>query len=126
MTFNNPKITELKQSYQIKESDSALSFGSGSYNVYSTPSMIALMENTAHLLANKLIDNKHSTVGIEIHAKHLKAKKTGEKITCHAQLLKADERILKFHIEVYDDNDLIGTATHKRVIVNTKKFLEKL
>ncbi|VBB43731.1 Thioesterase superfamily [uncultured Paludibacter sp.] len=114
------------QSYTVKSTDTAASFGSGLLSVFATPAMIALMENTATQTIDNLDDN-FTTVGIEINARHLKASTIGETVICTAELINRDGKIYEFYIEVYNSRgDKIGTATHKRAAVNKIEFMKKL
>lgn len=119
-------MQSFKQSLTIGESHTAVSLGSGSLVVYSTPSLIALMENTATKCIDNL-NNGYTTVGIEIHAKHLKASKVGETVTCIATLISQDSGIYIFDIIVTDSSGAtVGTGTHKRAAVEIERFMQKL
>ncbi len=114
------------QSIVIENHHSAIEMGSGTLKVFATPAMIAFMENTAM----KTIDNLpqgHTTVGVEINVNHIKASKIGEMVKCAATLIHHEGRIYEFNIVVTNANgDIIGTATHKRALVETEKFLQKI
>ena len=100
--------------------------GSGSLEVFATPSMVALMENTAVQSIDDL-EEGFTTVGIEINVQHLKASKPGETVICTAELVKQAGKLYEFNLVVMNANgDKTGTATHKRVAVRIDKFMNSL
>ena len=114
------------QQHLITEYESATAMGSGSLEVYATPAMIALMENTA-VQAIENIETGFTTVGIEINVQHLRASKPGETVTCTAKLVKHEGKLYEFQIVVVNaKGDKTGTATHKRVAVRIEKFMNSL
>jgi len=118
-------MKQLTQTITVDKSQTAEQFGSGLLPVFSTPALIALMENTAM----KLIDvpEGSSSVGTAICIKHLKASAIGEKISCTATLTENDERKYLFQLKAYDSKgDKIGEGTHERFIVNIEKFMSKV
>jgi predicted thioesterase len=108
------------------ESHSALSYGSGLVDAFSTPAMIALMENTAVESIQHLLPEGQTTVGIEINVKHLKATKIGEKVTGESFLKEVRNNKLVFEVHAWDEKGMIGIGTHTRYIVDLKRFMEKL
>lgn len=116
----------LTQERTTTPADSAVAMTSGGMNVYSTPSMIAFMENTAFRLAQSKLESGETTVGIHLNIDHVKATKIGSKVTCTARLTGIDGKKLVFEIEASDEAGLIGKGTHHRFIVNEAKFMSKL
>ncbi len=111
----------------VQEKDSARALGSGGLDVFGTPAMIALMENTALDMVRKDLPEGSDTVGIEINAKHLKASAIGTVILCTATITGIDGRKISYSIEAMEEESgkLIGTATHDRFIVDIEKFMSK-
>lgn len=119
--------TILEKQFTVTHSESAESLGSGELKVLSTPSLVAFMENTAMDIAKGITESKQTTVGIEVNVQHLAATSIGSKILVKATLESQNKNILSYNIEAYDENNQqIGTAEHKRAIVNKKAFMDKL
>jgi fluoroacetyl-CoA thioesterase len=89
-------------------------------NVLSTPGMIGMMERTASFLCKERLGDGKATVGFEVCIKHVGAAKEGATCTVHAALREvADERKLRFDVEVREGDRTIGVGTHERRIVDT-------
>lgn len=110
----------------VLPTDSAKVYGSGAVDVFSTPAMIAFMEQTAHESIQSLLPEGYTTVGTEVNVKHLKATLIGKQVSCQARLVAVDGWNLMFEVTASDANSEIGTGTHSRFIVEEKRFIEKL
>jgi fluoroacetyl-CoA thioesterase len=110
----------------VKLEDTASHFGSGLVEVFATPAMVALMENTAHEMVQKHLPETHITVGTAIDVKHLKATLVEKTVQCAAKLVDQKGNKLFFDIECFEEGELIGTATHTRHIVNKEEFFDKI
>lgn len=117
---------KLKIEKVVTQSDTAAYYGSGLLEVFATPGMIALMEQTAHLLAKSFLPEFQDTVGVEVNIKHLKASPLGAKVYAEAELISVDGKVLTFKVTAYDEKGVIGTGTHLRYIINPSKFLNKI
>lgn len=115
-----------KQSITVQPKDTAAVYGSGSLEIFATPAMVALMENTAvHCLEGHLEEGQ-DTVGIEINVKHIKATPAGGKVNCKAKVTEIEGRRIRFEIEAEDEKGQIGYAIHDRFIIDPVKFMAKL
>lgn len=109
----------------VEEKDTAKAVASGLAEVFSTPSMIALMEHAAYSAVEESLPEGFTTVGTAIEVKHLAATPVGIKVTADAELVEIEGKKLKFSITASDEFEKIGEATHLRYIVERRKFLEK-
>lgn len=109
----------------VNYDNTAVSYGSGSIEVYATPAMIGLMEGAAILCVDDKLDEGLSTVGISLNVKHLAATPVGMNVTATAKLIEIAERKLTFSVEAFDEKDKIGEGIHERFIIKVDKFLEK-
>lgn len=105
--------------------NTAKAMGSGDLQVFATPAMIALMEQTAYQSVAEELEEGMTTVGTYVSVKHMAPTPVGMKVTCRTELMKADGKALTFHVEAFDDNGLIGDGTHERYIVGKEKFQKK-
>ncbi|MBR1591758.1 MAG: thioesterase family protein [Ruminococcus sp.] len=117
-------ITGAAESAVLKDK-LASAVGSGSLDVYSTPSMVALMEKSACECIADYLEDDETTVGTELNIKHLSATPEGMTVRAEAELTAVNGRELTFSVKAYDESGLIGEGTHKRFLVYGKKFTEK-
>lgn len=110
---------------RVVESNTAMAVGSGLLPVYSTPSMIALLEMAACNAISDQLEEGSTSVGTLLNIKHLAATPVGMNVTATATLTEVDGRRLVFDIKVHDEVSLIGEGTHERFIVFSEKFLAK-
>jgi len=111
---------------EVAYKDTAKAYESGLVEVFATPAMIALMENTACSSVNDFLPEGFATVGTSVSIEHLKATPLGAKVWCESVLEFQEDRKLTFSVTVYDETGIIGKGTHERFIINVKKFMEKL
>lgn len=109
----------------VEQEDTAKEVGSGSLLVYATPCMAALMEGAACEAIEEAMDDSKTTVGTELMLKHLSATPVGLEVRAEAVVTAVDGKVITFEIHAFDEAGEIGSAIHKRVIVNSQKFLEK-
>lgn len=109
----------------VCEENTAAKVGSGLLPVYSTPSMIALLEMAACNCVAPYLEEGTSSVGTQLTIDHLSATPVGMKVTAIATLTSVEGRKLVFDIKVNDEVCLIGQGTHERFIVYSEKFLAK-
>ena len=105
--------------------DTAREVGSGSLLVYATPCMVALMEGAACEAIQEALPEGQTTVGIELNIQHISATPVGLEVRAEAEVISVEGKVITFNVKAFDEAGEIGKGTHKRVIVNTQKFLEK-
>ena len=92
--------------------------GSLPRRVLSTPGMIGMMEHAATTLAMSHIAPGTTTVGFEVCVKHVAGAWEGAHCVARAVLREiADERKLRFDVEVLEGERTIGVGTHERRVV---------
>ena len=109
----------------VDEKNTAKAIGSGNLEVFATPSMIALIEETAWKSVATFLNEGESTVGTKIDINHISATPLGLKVMCNTELIEIDRRRLVFRVEVFDEVCKIGEGTHERFIINSEKFVSK-
>ena len=106
----------------VTKENTAAGIGSGSLEVFSTPMMILLMEESCFMSVNDILEEGFTTVGTCVNVKHLSATPLGMKVVIKSELINVDGRALIFKVEAYDEKGLIGEGIHERFIVNNEKF----
>lgn len=114
-----------QKTVKVLEENTAKVMKSGSLPVYATPSMIALIEETAWTSVNDYLEDGEATVGTNLNISHLSSTPLGMEVKCTTELIEVDRKKLVFDVKVYDEVGLIGEGTHERFIINTEKFLQK-
>ena len=110
----------------VEREDTASVVGSGSLLVYATPCMVALMEGAAcEAIAPALPEDKTS-VGIELSVSHVSATPVGMDVYATAEVTAVDGNTVTFNIAAFDEAGKIGEGTHKRAIISTQRFLDKV
>lgn len=109
----------------VTKENTAAGIGSGSLEVFSTPMMILLMEESCFMSVNDILEEGFTTVGTCVNVKHLSATPLGMKVVIKSELINVDGRALTFKVEAYDEKGLIGEGIHERFIVNNEKFQTK-
>ena len=117
----------IKNSVKIKvtDNDTARSAGSGDLEVFSTPKMIALMEEASYKCIEPYLDEGASSVGTLMNVKHLSATPVGMEVTAECEVCEVDGRRVVFSVKAYDEKGLIGEGTHERFIIYKDKFIAK-
>jgi predicted thioesterase len=92
-------------------------------NVLSTPAMIGIMEGTCLRLVAPYLDENEQTVGIHVDVRHMAPTKIGQSVTVTAELLEIKDNKIKFAVSAMNDQSVkIGEGTHRRALINMKKF----
>ena len=110
---------------RVDASNLAKTLGSGGLEVFSTPSLITLMERAALESVSPYLSEGTSTVGTLVNVRHLAASVEGAVIRCESELTGVDRRRLTFSVRAYDGNTLVDEGIHERFIVNDMVFMEK-
>ena len=105
--------------------NTAAAVGSGALEVFSTPSMIALMEKASRELVQPYLEEGQSTVGTLLEVSHVAASPIGAHIHAESTLVEIDRRMLTFEVKAYADGELIGEGRHQRCIIYAERFMEK-
>jgi enoyl-CoA hydratase len=92
--------------------------------VYSTPSMINLMEYAARAAVESFLEDGEETVGAGIDVKHLAPTPIGERVRAIARITSVEGRKIRFDIEAWDEIQQIGRGTHTRVSIKLDEFGE--
>ncbi|MBQ9864159.1 MAG: thioesterase family protein [Bacteroidales bacterium] len=100
--------------------------GSGLVQVFATPMLVALMEQTCNESVTPLLEAGQGTVGTHIDISHSAATPVGMKVWCDSELVEVDRRRLVFTVKAFDECGPIGEGRHERFIIDTAKFQAKI
>ena len=109
----------------VEREDTAREVGSGDLLVYATPCMVALMEGAACEAIAEALGDSQTTVGTALNIEHISATPVGLEVRAEATVTEVSGKVITFEVRAFDEAGEIGHGTHKRVIVNSQKFLEK-
>jgi fluoroacetyl-CoA thioesterase len=113
---------------QVKvDSTQSTSFLWKGENVFSTPSMIAEMEETCRLLLKEqfLPEEDSDSVGTLVNVRHLAATPVGAMVLLKAKIIESQNRKVTFEVEASDKLEKIGEGIHERVVINIPRFKAK-
>jgi predicted thioesterase len=99
--------------------------GSGLANVFATPMMVALIEETCCQSVAPFLQEGKSTVGTLVNVAHTAPTPVGMQVWCDSTLVEVDRRRLVFEVKAYDQHGLIGHGQHERFIINFEQFQAK-
>lgn len=114
-----------KEEIVVTDANSAKAMGSGTLDVFATPAMIALIEQTAWTSVAPELEEGQGSVGTSLNVQHLAATPLGMTVTAETELIEVDRRRLVFSAQVFDETGLIGQGTHERFLVDNEKFQAK-
>src|SRR4029077_2876405 len=89
----------------------------GGAGTFATPAMIGLMEITCHRSLEPLLPEGHTSVGYEVHVRHLAPAAPGSTVVGTTRLAEVKGNKLYFDVECSQGDTLIGSGMHKRAIV---------
>ena len=119
------KPTEYTLTWEVTDDMTAKRIGSAGSKILSTPNMVALMEAAALELAKAYLEEGQTTVGAEIHCRHLAPTPVGMKVSATARLRTIERRKMWFDIEVNDEKGKCGEGSHLRIMVTQQGMKEK-
>jgi len=89
----------------------------GGKGVFASPAMIGLMEGASHKAVEGRLADGETTVGYEVHVRHVAPAPPGSTIVVTSRLIEVNGNKLLFEVSCSMGDKLIGTGTHKRAIV---------
>lgn len=115
-----------REEITVTKEVTAARIGSGLVEVFATPMMIALMENTCAQSVLPHLQASESTVGTHVNVSHCAATPVGMKVYCESELIEVERRKLTFKVAAYDERGLIGEGVHERFVIDNEKFQAKI
>ena len=109
----------------VNEENTAKAMGSGTLDVFATPALIALMEETCWRSVANELEKGCGTVGTLLEIKHTAPTPVGMKVICESTLTEVDGRRLVFEVIARDAKGVVGEGKHERFIIQNEKFQTK-
>lgn len=94
--------------------------------VFSTPSLVALMERAAAAAVQPYLPPGWSTVGSRIDIRHLAPTPEGHEVVARAELVAVEGRRLMFRVSAFDPFEQVGEADHERYLINLERYRGRL
>jgi predicted thioesterase len=110
----------------VQPAHTARQVGSGAVDGLATPEMIRLMEMAAVAAIELHLPVGITSVGTHLNIAHLAATPIGMRVTARAELTDVEDRRLTFHVTAHDSVEQIGEGTHTRVLVEDRRFHDRL
>ena len=123
-TLKRGLVGEVSQ--KVTEHDTAVRWGSGLVDAYSTPALVALVEQASVNAIEKSLTVDQTSVGVEVNIRHLAATPVDLTVRAVAKLVEIEGRMLKFNVEAFDDKEKICEGTHARAVIDRTRFVDKL
>lgn len=109
----------------VNEANTAKTMGSGTLDVFATPALIALMEETCWRSVADQLEDGCGTVGTLLEIRHTAPTPIGMDVTCESELVEVDGRRLVFTVQAHDAKGLVGEGRHERFVIQNEKFQAK-
>lgn len=117
---------KLDRLLEVGPEQTAQMLGSGDVPVLGTPALLALAESACvDAIAGDLPEGETS-VGTWAEIEHLRATPLGQTVCAHATLIGHHGRRLEFKVTVEQDGEPVAKISHRRVLVDRDRFLDKL
>jgi fluoroacetyl-CoA thioesterase len=92
-------------------------------SMYSTPSMIQLIEGTCVRLMTRYVDPGEQSVGYRVDVRHLAPTVIGKDVTARVTLREVKGRRYVFDVDVTnEDGAKIGEGQHERALIDISRF----
>ena len=91
--------------------------------VFSTPSMIMLMERAAREALRPFLEGGEESVGVEVQVEHTGAAVLGSTVRGVAKVTDIDGRRIGFEIRAYVGDREIGRGRHRRAVVQLDRLV---
>ena len=109
----------------VTSENTAANLCSGALNVFATPAMIALIEETCWKMVQPELEEGSGTVGTKVNINHTAPSIIGKTVRCEATLTEIDRRKLTFEVICKDNDGVVGWGIHERFIIDNARFMDK-
>ena len=94
--------------------------------VLATAFMVGFIEDACVAALKPHLAPGQRSVGTHVNVSHSAATPIGMTVNCAVELVEVEGRRLKFRVLCTDDKGPIGEGFHERVLIDLKRFLDRL
>lgn len=116
----------FSRNFKVREEWAADRMGSGHVPVLSTAALVLAMENTAASSILPYLDEGTTSVGSRVELVHLYPTPVGEFFSIDLVVARVEKNRLDFTMTARDEHRVIGTGFHRRHVVDTLAFMERV
>jgi fluoroacetyl-CoA thioesterase len=98
----------------------------GEYDIFSTPNLVLLLEETAMKALTPCLRDDQGSVGSTVDITHVAPTLKGQRVRATATVTEVDRRRIVFEVEIADDLEVIGRGRHERFVIDLARFEPKL
>ncbi|MEX1255017.1 MAG: thioesterase family protein [Dehalococcoidia bacterium] len=92
-------------------------------SMYSTPSMVALIEDACVRLLSRYVEPGEQSVGFHVDVRHLAPTPVGKQVTAKVVLREINGRRFLFDVECWNEDGVkIGEGIHERALIDIARF----
>jgi fluoroacetyl-CoA thioesterase len=97
--------------------------GPSAPSMYSTPSMVQLIEGTCVRLLSRYHEPGEQSVGFHVDVRHLAPTPVGKQVTARVALREINGRRYLFDVECWNEDGVkIGEGIHERALIDIARF----
>jgi len=127
MTLADLNVGDIAEDTQeVTAERTASHIGSGALRVYATPAMALFVEHTCRRLAERGLPAGKTTVGVELHLRHLAPTPLGGTVRIRVEVVGLEGEAVDFEAGVWDDEEKVGQAEHRRRVIEVDRFLRRV
>ncbi len=98
----------------------------GEHKIFSTPNMVQLLEWAAIDALKPHLGAGQISVGTHIDVKHLAPTLMGMRVRAEAVVREISGARVLFDVEIFDDVEKVGAATHERYVLDLDRYVRRL
>lgn len=117
--------TKTTDEYIVTQKDTARTFDSGGLDILATPMLICSAERSCKNMVDPFLDEGLGSVGTMVNIRHLAPTPVGMKYWCESEITAIEGRMIRFHVELRDEIEIIGEGTHERFVIYNERFIAK-
>lgn len=105
--------------------NTAAAMGNPGVQVFGTPAVLLLVEQTAYEMVQPYLEDGESAVGTHVEIDHVAPALPGTTVTCTARLIGIKGRRLTFEFEVCDAHETLARGRYANYVLLLEPFLRR-